>query len=60
MATWLLTHSTPRAVNLAIELSANTVFDGLFCYNLCQIKIEDCLLQFNLLEPTGDVDAPTV
>ena len=55
MATWQLKHSTPGAVNLTIELSANAVFDGLFCYNLCQIKIEDCLLPFNLLKPTGDM-----
>jgi len=31
------------------------VFDGLFCYNLDQIKTEECLLPFNLLKPTGDV-----
>jgi len=52
MATWRLKRSTLRAVNLALELS---VYDGSFCYNLDQIKIEECLLPFNRLKPTGDV-----
>ena len=55
MTTWRLKPSTLRAVILAVELSANTVLDCLFCYNLDHIKIGECLLPFNLLKPTGDV-----